>query len=70
MNDKANLNCTQTFSSYRTENSVRIHYKTNLLIFFREMITVLVLSFMENKFILLKIQWFFFNLKAALNFRI
>ena len=41
--------------------------KTNPLIFFREIIAVLVLSFMENKFIVLKIQPFFFNLKAALN---
>ena len=64
------LSCTQIFSSYLTENTVRIRYKkTNLLIIFREIIVVFVLNFMGNKFIVLKIQPFVFYLKAALNFR-
>jgi hypothetical protein len=69
MNDKDKLNGTQKFNPYLTENTVRIHYKNKPLIFFREIIAILVLSFMKNKFIVLKIQPFFFNIKAALNFR-
>ena len=69
MNDKAKLYGTQKFNPYLTENTVRIHYKNKPLIFFREIIAILVLSFMKNKFIVLKIQPFFFNIKAALNFR-